>query len=389
MIVRIQNEEKFFKKFLRDIKKLNSRLDNPVIPDDLGVQTETFLVKGPEGFPVAFTREYRVFEVTLPEFEWKILKKFDHSDKITIEYNRDDPESIDHSHDDLINECKCDICKRNHNRKYTFLLKNTKTNEYIQTGSECLTKLIPEVACYYEEMLRLFDDMSDGFQWGTFTDSDCFSAKDALTNALLVFKFFNNCYETYKKNMSKSLALGIVRIDNHSNGDEDYEEASKNAEMIIAYINSCSYYNDYIRNLKYIAEKGSFFLRNWWLWCSSVCLLESAKKYSAKLEEKEKEKEAFSKESLEPGKTELVITKFIKEVVKEVDIGWRTTYTRKVHLLTENNNYVVLSVPDYNRAEEIENLLKEHSIKIKMTIKDSSEFNGIMYNFANRGKIIE
>ena len=387
MIVRIQNEEKFFKKFLRDIKKLNSRLDNPVIPDDLGVQTETFLVKGPEGFPVAITREYRVFEVTLPESEWKILKKFDHSDKITIEYNRDDPESIDHSHDDLINECKCDICKRNHNRKYTFLLKNTKTNEYIQTGSECLTKLIPEVACYYEEMLRLFDDMSDGFQWKMFTDSDCFGAKDALTNALLVFKFFNSCYETYKKNMSKSLALGILRIDNHS--DEDYKEASKNAEMIIAYINSCSYYNDYIRNLKYIAEKGSFFLRNWWLWCSSVCLLESAKKYSAKLEEKEKEKEEYSKEPLEPGKIELVISKFIKEVVREVDIGWKTTYTRKVHLLTENNNYVVLSVPDYNRAEEIENLLKEHSIKIKMTIKDSSEFNGIMYNFANRGKIIE
>lgn len=387
MIVRIQNEETFFKKFSKDIKKLNSRLDNPVIPDDLGVQTETFLVKGPEGFPVAITREYRVFEVTLPEFEWKILKKFDHPDKITIEYNRDDPESIDHSHDDLVNKCKCDICKRNQNRKYTFLLKNTKTNEYIQTGSECLTKLIPEVSCYYEEMLRLFDDMSDGFQWGTFTDSDCFSAKDALTNALLVFKFFNNCYETYKKNMSKSLSLGIVRIDNHS--DEDYGEASKNAEMIIAYINSCSYYNDYIRNLKYIAEKGSFFLRNWWLWCSSVCLLESAKKYSAKLEEKEKEKEEYSKEPLEPGKIELVISKFIKEVVKEVDIGWKTTYTRKVHLLTEDNNYVVLSVPGYERAEEIENLLKEHSIKIKMTIKDSSEFNGIMYNFANRGKIIE
>lgn len=384
MIVRIQNDEMFLKKFFKDIKRLNSRLDNPVIPDDLGVQTETFLAKGPEGFPVSITREYRVFEVTLPESEWKILKKFDHSDKITIEYERENP---DHSHDDLINECKCDICKRNHNRKYTFLLKNTKTNEYIQTGSECLTKLIPEVACYYEEMLKLFDDMSDGFQWGTFTDSDCFSAKDALTNALLVFKFFNNCYETYKNNITKDLALGIIRIDNHS--EEDYEEASKNAEMIIAYINSCSYYNDYIRNLKYIAEKGSFFLRNWRLWCSSVCLLESAKKYSAKLEEKEKEKEEYSKEPLEPGKTELVITKFIKCVSKEVDIGWRTTYTRKVHLLTENNNYVVLSVPDYNRAEEIENLLKEHSIKIKMTIKDSSEFNGIMYNFANRGKIIE
>ena len=387
MIVRIQNDEMFLKKFFKDIKKLNSRLENPVVPDDLGLEETSFLVKGPEGFPVSITREYRVFEVTLPESDWKILKKFDHSDKITIEYNRDDPESIDHSHDDLINECKCDICKRNHNRKYTFLLKNTKTNEYIQTGSECLTKLIPEVSCYYEEMLRLFDDMSDGFQWGTFTDSDCFSAKDALTNALLVFKFFNNSYETYKANITKDLALGIIRIDNHK--DEDYEEASKNAEMIIAYINSCSYYNDYIRNLKYIAEKGSFFLKNWRLWCSSVCLLESAKKYSAKLEEKEKEKEEYSKEPLEPGKTELVITKFIKEVVKEIDIGWRTTYTRKVHLLTEDNNYVVLSVPDHNRAEEIENLLKEHSIKIKMTIKDSSEFNGILYNFANRGKIIE
>ena len=101
------------------------------------------------------------------------------------------------------------------------------------------------------------------------------------------------------------------------------------------------------------------------------------------------EKEEYSKEPLEPGKTELVITKFIKCVSKEISIGWTTTTTLKVHLLTENNNYVVLSVPDYNRVEEIENLLKEHSIKIKMTIKDSSEFNGIMYNFANRGKIVK
>lgn len=385
MIVRIQNEEMFLKKFFKDIKKLNSRLENPVIPDDLGLEETSFLVKGPEGFPVSITREYRVFEVTLPEFEWKILKKFDHSDKITIEYNRDDPESIDHSHDDLINECKCDICKRNHNRKYTFLLKNTKTNEYIQTGSECLTKLIPEVSCYYEEMLRLFDDMSDGFQWKMFTDSDCFSAKDALVNAMLVFKHFGNSYETYKNNITKDLALGIVRIDNHS--DEEYEEASKNADTIIQYIREAIYTSNYVSNLKDIALKGTFSIRNWKLWCSAVCLLETANKFFTN--QKEREQTEYSKRPLSLGKTELVISKFIKEVVKEVDIGWKTTYTHKVHLLTENNNYVVLSVPGYNRAREIENLLKEHSIKIMMTIKDSSEFNGIMYNFANRGKIIE
>ena len=384
MIVRIQNEEKFLKKFFKDIKKLNSRLENPVIPDDLGLEETSFLVRGEEGFPVSITREYRVFEVTLPVSEWKILKKFDHSDKITIEYERENP---DRSHDDLINECKCDVCKRNHNRKYTFLLKNTKTNEYIQTGSECLTKLVPEVSYYYEEMLRLFDDMSDGFQWKMFTDSDSFSAKDALTNALLVFKSFNNCYETYKANITKDLALGILRIDNHS--DEDYEEASKNAETIISYINETNSFSDYINNLKGIALKGTFSIKNWRLWCSSVCLLESAKKFFARIEDKEKEKEEYSKEPLEPGKTELVITKFIKCVSKEISIGWTTTTTLKVHLLTENNNYVVLSVPDYNRVEEIENLLKEHSIKIKMTIKDSSEFNGIMYNFANRGKIVK
>lgn len=384
MIVRIQNEEKFFKKFFKDIKKLNSRLKNPVIPDDLGLEETSFLVRGEEGFPVSITREYRVFEVILPVSDWKILKKFDHSDKLIIEYERENP---DNTHNDLVNECKCDICKRNHNRKYTFLLKNTKTNEYIQTGSECLTKLVPEVSHYYEEMLRLFDDMSDGFQWKMFTDSDCFSAKDALTNALLVFKFFNNCYETYKNNVTKDFALGILRIDNHS--DEDYEEASKNADNIIQYIRETNSFSNYISNLRDIALKGTFSIRNWRLWCSSVCLLESANKFFAKLEEKEKEKEEFSKEPLELGKTELVITKFIKYVSKKIDIGWTTTTTLKVHLLTENNNYVVLSVPDYNRVEEIENLLKEHSIKIKMTIKDSSEFNGIMYNFANRGKIIE
>lgn len=384
MIVRIQNDEKFLKKFFKDIKKLNSRLKNPVIPDDLGLEETSFLVRGEEGFPVSITREYRVFEVILPVSDWKILKKFDHSDKLIIEYERENP---DNTHNDLVNECKCDICKRNHNRKYTFLLKNTKTNEYIQTGSECLTKLVPEVSHYYEEMLRLFDDMSDGFQWKMFTDSDCFSAKDALTNALLVFKHFDNNYETYKNNVTKDFALGILRIDNHS--DEDYEEAFKNADNIIQYIRETNSFSNYISNLRDIALKGTFSIRNWRLWCSSVCLLESANKFFAKLEEKEKEKEEFSKEPLELGKTELVITKFIKYVSKKIDIGWTTTTTLKVHLLTENNNYVVLSVPDYNRVKEIENLLKEHSIKIKMTIKDSSEFNGIMYNFANRGKIIE
>lgn len=383
MIVRIQNDEKFVKKFFNDIKKLNSRLENPVIPDDLGLEETSFLVRGVEGFPVSITREYRVFEVILPVSDWKILKKFDHSDKLIIEYERENP---DNTHNDLVNECKCDICKRNHKRKYTFLLKNSKTNEYMQTGSECLTKLVPEVSHYYEEMLRLFDDMSDGFQWKMFTDSDCFSAKDALTNALLVFKHFDNSYETYKNNITKDLALGILRIDNHS--DEEYEEASKNADNIIQYIRETNSFSSYISNLKDIALKGTFSIRNWRLWCSSVCLLESANKFFAKLEEKEKEKEEYSKEPLELGKTELVITKFIKCVSKRIDIGWTTTTTLKVHLLTENNNYVVLSVPDYNRVEEIENLLKEHSIKIKMTIKDSSEFNGIMYNFANRGKII-
>lgn len=382
MIVRIQNDEKFLKKFFNDIKKLNSRLESPVIPDDLGLEETSFLVKGPEGFPVSITREYRVFEVTLPVSEWKILKKFDHSDKITIEYEREDP---DHSHDDLINECKCDICKRNHNRKYTFLLKNTKTNEYIQTGSECLTKLVPEVACYYEEMLKLFDDMSDGFQWKMFTDSDCFSAKDALVNAMLVFKHFGNSYETYKNNITKDLALGIVRIDNHS--DEEYEEASKNADTIIQYIREAIYTSNYVSNLKDIALKGTFSIRNWKLWCSAVCLLETANKFFAN--QKEREQTEYAKRPLRLGKTELVITKFIKCVSKEIDIGWTTTTTLKVHLLTENNNYVVLTVPSYNKVEEIENLLKEHSIKIKMTIKYSSEFNGIMYNFANRGKIIE
>lgn len=382
MIVRIQNDEKFSKKFFNDIKKLNSRLESPVIPDDLGLEETSFLVKGPEGFPVSITREYRVFEVILPVSDWKILKKFDHSDKLIIEYERENP---DNTHNDLVNECKCDICKRNHKRKYTFLLKNTKTNEYIQTGSECLTKLVPEVSYYYEEMLRLFDDMSDGFQWKMFTDSDCFSAKDALVNAMLVFKHFGNSYETYKNNITKDLALGIVRIDNHS--DEDYEEASKNADTIIQYIREAIYTSNYVSNLKDIALKGTFSIRNWKLWCSAVCLLETANKFFTN--QKEREQTEYAKRPLRLGKTELVITKFIKCVSKEIDIGWTTTTTLKVHLLTNNNNYVVLTVPSYNKVEEIENLLKEHNIKIMMTIKYSSEFNGIMYNFANRGKIIE
>lgn len=382
MIIRVQNDEKFLKQFFKDIKKLNSKLDNPVIPNDLGLDKDSFLVQGETGFPVRITREYRIFEVVLPEVEWKILKKFDHQDKIIVEC---DPQDPDNTHNSLVDDCKCDICKRNHRRKFTYLLKNKNTNEYIQCGSECLTKLIPEVSCYYEEMLKLFDDMSDGFQWKMFTDSDCFSAKDALVNALLVFKHFGNSYETYKNNVTKDLALGIVRIDNHK--DEDYEEASKNADTIIQYIREAIYTSNYVNNLKDIALKGTFSIRNWKLWCSAVCLLETANKFFTN--QKEREQIEYAKRPLRLGKAEFVITKFIKCVSKEIDIGWTTTTTLKVHLLTNNNNYVVLTVPSYNRVEEIENLLKEHNIKILMTIKDSSEFNGIMYNFANRGKIVE
>ena len=126
------------------------------------------------------------------------------------------------------------------------------------------------------------------------------------------------------------------------------------------------------------------------MWSSSVCLLDSAKKFYEKKKEQDILKDAFSKEPLDSGKTEVLVTKLIRLSTKEIDVGsYYNVYTHKAHILTENNNYVVLSLPDGWGADELKERLDKGPVRMKMTVKSSSEFNGIMYNFANRGKIIE
>ena len=63
--------------------------------------------------------------------------------------------------------------------------------------------------------------------------------------------------------------------------------------------------------------------------------------------------------------------------------------TTKLHLETSDNKYVVLTVSDYEKAQKIEKALDRGSVKLQATVKEASEFNGVLYNFANRVKILE
>lgn len=351
MEVIVQESEHYIKSFEKKVKKLKLAYS----------LKDTFKAKKvfeSEEFYVS----YRVYEVQdLPKCNWEVLKRFDHQDKVCYTF-------IGESNSE-IPECHCDVCNQNRFRIFTYLVKNTKTNVIMQVGSDCLDKIIPNMPCSFDDYFD-FKSIPDEFEDKVYkpTSADFVPAKDALIKAVALFKYLGNDYQRFKETFDVFKCYP---------GIKDYSEADEIAENVIEYIKDFKGYNDYIQNLKGIAESGWCTLRNIRLWASAVTLIKNLS-----------EKIQYNNEPLAKGKNVVKISKFIKETVNEVGYGYSGYVATKLHLLTTDNRYLVLSYSNDDLRDKILKGIESGNVELQITVKDSNLYNNVMYNYCNRGKVL-
>ena len=351
MQVIVQESEHYIKAFEKKVKKLKLAYSLK----DTFKQKKEF-----EGFE--YYVEYRLYEVQdLPKCNWEVLKRFDHQDKVCYTF-------IGESNSE-IPECHCDVCNQNRFRVFTYLVKNTKTNVIMQVGTNCLDKLIPNMPCSFDDYFD-FKAIPDEFEDKAYkpTSADFVPAKDALIKAVALFKNLNNDYQRFKKTFDVFKCYP---------GIKDFSEADEIAEKVIEYIKDFKGFNDYIQNLKGIAESGWCTIRNIRLWVSAVTLIKNLS-----------EKIQYNNEPLAKGKNVVKVSKFIKETVNEIGYGYSGYVATKLHLLTTDNRYLVLSYSNDDLKEKILKGIESGNVELQITVKDSNLYNNVMYNYCNRGKVL-
>lgn len=373
MEVRVQNEEVFEKRFLKAVKKAHLKYKFKEFYDDV------ITVKGFCGEPVKINRHFKIYEVEdLPASDWEIVKRFDHQQGVVWSFGEE-------GHNELINDCKCEACGVKHKRVFTYLLRNRKNPlEFIQVGRSCLHKYIPNPPKYsyddYLEFMEFIDDEERGLRCSGLSGSDELPAKEVLVEAVAGFEFFGRDYDEFKMNYDYRTGVPYSK--------EVKEKAEKDTEMLLDWIKNHNPRNsEYLASIYAIANNGFVVVRNIRLWQSAVCLLQRARDFFRLREERAA---AYSKEPLKAGKQVLDIKRLIKVSSSSYEVSYYTTVTTtKLHLETADNKYVVLTVSDYEKAQKIEKALDRGSVKLQVTVKEASEFNGVLYNFANRVKILE
>lgn len=100
------------------------------------------------------------------------------------------------------------------------------------------------------------------------------------------------------------------------------------------------------------------------------------------------EKIQNNNEPLAKGKNVVKVSKFIKETVNEIGYGYSSYVVTKLHLLTTDNRYLVLSYSNDDLKDKILNGIKSGNVELQITVKDSNLYNNVMYNYCNRGKVL-
>lgn len=313
-----------------------------------------------------FYQDFSVYEVEdLPESKWEVVKRFDHKDRIAFSFLPDNS----NDNEARLNNCHCDLCNSNRYRVFTYLLRHKETGKYMQVGSNCIDKVFPHFPqfdnyCQFLTIKNSFEEDRENLQP---TAASSLPAKDVLIKAIALFNYFDKDYKRVKEVFDPLQHYRFL-------SDNDYRAAEPIADEIIKYITDFSGNNDYINNLKGIAKSNFVTIRNCKLWASAVTLIKNLNK-----------SENYNSEALKEGKQVLNIVKHLKTTVRE---NYQYTVT-KMHLLTDNNNYIVLNISNSDIEEGIEALLNNEKVaQVQVICKGASVFNDIVYNYCQRAKLL-
>jgi hypothetical protein len=266
-------------------------------------------------------------------------------------------------------------------RKYTVLLKNTISGEYVQVGKSCVADYLGKDMSDYASYLSIFDSI-DEFVENNLVDArsgntTVFTFEDIICQAweyVSRFGYISKAMASENRSMTPTSTAVYFALTGASFGEEDFKvyditESSVNkCGDVIKFVKELDDTSDYNHNLKTLCDLDYVERKNVGLVVSAVgsYLRATAKK---KEQEDKIPSEHIGKvgDKIEFKATPMCVSSFLGE------FGWSYIYKMLV-----NNNIIVWKT---NKA------LDEEECTIKATIKEHSDFRGEKQTVITRGRV--
>jgi hypothetical protein len=316
---------------------------------------------------------------------WKVVASIETEDKVSI------IREIEEIPARFRSSNSCEHCNMNRKRKYTVILKNDK-GEFIQVGKTCLKDFTGQHDA--EGLLSYYEMFNSLEEWVSCHERDFFGGGGApviLKTAHFLALTLEHI-ERIGKYVPASAELGwttasdlwndlynrnIKECDRTIKNLEDHSEANlKKAEKIVEYFENCEAKNNYLHNLKMLAQRGFMKYREKGFVASMAVAYQKA--MNIEQEEREAKKvKAISdfvgevKERLDLELTVNFITQF------ENDWGVTTLYKFKD---SKGNSFSWFSSNEYN-------VEVGDTIKVRGTVKKHDEYKGEKQTILTRCKI--
>lgn len=269
-------------------------------------------------------------------------------------------------------DAQCEHCHTNHDRKYTYIVKNTITGEYKQVGKACLklytNGMDVSTICY---VLQFLDDIEDMQHFDSLPANRYFDVREVLDRTITIVD-----ESGYVKASEPSCTSGKVKFELGSSSVYELLHTDI-VESMIDWVLSVDAVGDYLHNLQIICKSKYVDYKN-------LNLLVSLYPTYLKFLAKEQERSAKVNKSLSAyvGNVGDKITINVKNWRPVTGYETQWGYMLIIEFIDENGNVYIWKTQSFDESKfEKENLV------ISATIKEHSVYNDIKQTVLTRCKV--
>ena len=302
-----------FEKALSRIKNKCEKYNCPFVYNEIGEEFRTETITTDENgvllaTPIEITRRFVIVDVEAkPTIDnWELVASLEHTKEGNIIHSINNNIDIPERYYNVAPYCE--HCNTKRYRKNSFIIRNTKTNEFKQVGKTCLNDFTGNInAEWLAQFYAMFDKLAtfEAPQGGYSNHTRYFPTIDLLTYTVAVTNIYGYCKsgtdnatgETVKDFYIVSECGGYpfgnerIKEKMQSVNFKVTEDDTATAEKIKAYVGSLEDTNNYIHNIKTLCASDMVAYKNVNVLVSAITC------YNRELERKAKE-EARKKEAV-------------------------------------------------------------------------------------------
>lgn len=296
----------------------------------------------------------------------------------------------------FVTRCQCDHCKINRERKYTVLLHNEETGEYIQVGKSCLKDYLGKDIVDYASYLDLFSSLEEYLEeiekksnpphiaeYVEVKEILIQAAVDSRKNGYISKKMIQDWYEKndpegeygfdcpFTTTASHIYAMISNPVKNPKYKEEDITEEDKQmVENVINFVNENKEESDYSRNLYILINKKYVLFKDLGLVVSAVGSYIRETKKNEKKEDKEE-------------------SEFIGNVGEKIEIT-----AKPECVFSTDTQYGMCYIYRFMVGKDVvvwktgKRIDTEKEITIKATVKDHNVYRNTKQTEVTRAKVV-